>query len=200
MITPYAKNAKKHPDSQIELLAKSIKEFGWQQPIKVGKDNVIIVGHGRWEAFKRFGEGMKAPWIINEAGETISGGPETKKLTLAQEKAYRLIDNKLNESDWELELAIGDLRDLPDYLRDISGFSEETLAGVDDFGEDFSLADGEKGGLEQITFTLTAEQAELVHRALDMVKKDGEYNYTGEDGNQNAFGLALILEQWITSK
>jgi len=87
-IKPYSKNAKKHPVKQIEAVAKSIKEFGWQQPIVVDKEGVIIVGHGRWEAYNKF----KDRFNLNE--------PEIKiaQLTEQQAKAYRLADNKLNES------------------------------------------------------------------------------------------------------
>ena len=97
IIKPYTKNAKKHPDNQLKLIAKSIKEFGWQQPIVVDKNGVIIVGHGRWFAYEKFGKEMKLP------------KPEIKQannLTKQQVKAYRLADNKLNESDWDMELAI----------------------------------------------------------------------------------------------
>jgi len=54
-IKPYSKNAKKHPKRQIEQIAASIKEFGFNQPIVVDKDNTLIVGHGRVEAAKLLG-------------------------------------------------------------------------------------------------------------------------------------------------
>ena len=44
-IKPYPKNAKKHPKEQVKKIASSIKEFGFNQPIVVDKDNVVIVGH-----------------------------------------------------------------------------------------------------------------------------------------------------------
>lgn len=44
-VTPYSKNAKKHPDKQLEQIADSVREFGWQQPIVVDKQGVIIVGY-----------------------------------------------------------------------------------------------------------------------------------------------------------
>ena len=47
-IKPYRKNAKKHPKKQIGQIAASIEKFGFNQPIVVDKDNVIIVGHGRF--------------------------------------------------------------------------------------------------------------------------------------------------------
>lgn len=46
-LIPYSKNAKRHPSDQVKMIAKSIKEFGFQQPIVVDKDNVVVVGHGR---------------------------------------------------------------------------------------------------------------------------------------------------------
>lgn len=45
-ITPYERNAKKHPEEQVEHIANSIREFGWQQPLVVDKDNVLVIGHG----------------------------------------------------------------------------------------------------------------------------------------------------------
>ena len=47
-IKPYEKNPKKHPDSQLKLIALSLKEYGWRQPIVIDNNNEIIVGHGRW--------------------------------------------------------------------------------------------------------------------------------------------------------
>lgn len=46
-IKAYAKNAKKHPEEQVKLIANSIKEFGFQQPIVIDKDNIVVIGHGR---------------------------------------------------------------------------------------------------------------------------------------------------------
>ena len=51
-LTPYGGNAKKHPPAQVEHIANSIKAFGWQQPIVVDSDNVVIIGHGRLLAAK----------------------------------------------------------------------------------------------------------------------------------------------------
>lgn len=52
LLKPYELNAKKHDKKQIKNVAQSIKEFGWQQPIVVDKDYVIIIGHCRFEAAK----------------------------------------------------------------------------------------------------------------------------------------------------
>ena len=51
-ITAYPNNAKKHGKAQIDRIAKSIKMFGWKQPIVIDKDHVIVAGHGRYLAAK----------------------------------------------------------------------------------------------------------------------------------------------------
>ena len=54
-LVPYQNNAKKHPQKQIDKIKKSIKEFGFNDPIAVDENNMIIEGHGRYEALKQLG-------------------------------------------------------------------------------------------------------------------------------------------------
>ena len=121
--TPYPKNAKKHPDSQLKLIAMSLKEYGWQQPIVVDKDNEIIVGHGRYLAYEKYPEGIEKPWIV-----------KADKLTPEQVRGYRLMDNKTNESDWDMALAIEELKELDSLGFDIelTGFDKDLLNGWKD--------------------------------------------------------------------
>jgi len=46
-LKPYEKNAKKHPEKQIELLKKNIEKFGFTTPILIDEKNNVIAGHGR---------------------------------------------------------------------------------------------------------------------------------------------------------
>ena len=119
-ITPYTKNAKKHPKKQIEQVANSIKEFGMNQPIVVDKQGVIIVGHGRYEALKLLGMEVKPEYI------------KVVDLTEEQAKAYRLADNKLNESEWDMGLAIDELKGLSDEMFDLTGFDSDLLIEPED--------------------------------------------------------------------
>ncbi len=64
-LVPYGKNQKKHKLEQVENVAESIREFGWQQPIVIDKDNNIIIGHCRFEAAKKLNP-KEVPCIINE--------------------------------------------------------------------------------------------------------------------------------------
>lgn len=120
-IKPYGKNAKKHPDAQLLQIAKSIKEFGWQQPIVVDAQGIIIVGHGRWAAYQKHKDDMQLP------------EPEIKTADLSEEqaKAYRLADNKLNESDWDMNLVVEELKELSAPMLELTGFSSDLIIEPD---------------------------------------------------------------------
>lgn len=51
-LKPYKQNNKIHNQKQIDLIAQSIKEYWFNQPIVIDKNNEIIAGHGRLEAAK----------------------------------------------------------------------------------------------------------------------------------------------------
>lgn len=85
-------------------------------------------------AWQTYPEGMDEPWITDNEGNTLSGKPG-RKLTAAEIKAYRLADNKLNESDWDLELAIeelGDISLIDESLIDLTGFDSDLLIEPDE--------------------------------------------------------------------
>jgi DNA modification methylase len=113
-LIPYALNNRRHSEKQTDRIAASITEFGFNQPIVVDNNNVVIVGHGRLEAAKKLGL-KEVPAV--EVGE----------LTDAQIKAYRILDNKLqNDSEWDidnLQLEFGVLNDL-DFDLSFGGLDE----------------------------------------------------------------------------
>lgn len=98
-VLPYLRNAKKHNETQINNVAQSIKEFGFTQPIVVDKDNNIIIGHCRTLAAQKLG---------------IEEIPVVKMEDLTPEQAnkLRLLDNKLNESEWDIGLLSEDIPSL----------------------------------------------------------------------------------------
>ena len=126
-IKPYKKNAKKHDETQIKNVMQSIKEFGVVQPIVVDKNNTIIIGHCRYEAMKRLGyDELHEDWV--------------KVVELSKEEAekLRLLDNKLNESEWDLDL-LKDLVpsiDFSDFEIDFNLPEEVEDINLDDFFED----------------------------------------------------------------
>jgi site-specific DNA-methyltransferase (adenine-specific) len=112
-LKPYKKNAKKHSKEQVEQIANSIKEFGFTQPVIIDKHNSVVAGHGRILGAKKAGL-KQVPTVCLE------------DLTEEQIKAYRLVDNKLNESEWDDVLLAQELEELDKEQMKLFGF---------DFGE-----------------------------------------------------------------
>ena len=129
-ISPYEKNAKKHPQKQIDQLAAIVSEVGWRQPILVNQSGVIVAGHGRWETYQQ-NKDLKEPWVIDDAGKTIMGEAETTPLTEEQEKAYRLADNKLAETDVDMGLVLEELKELEE-LAPLTGYDTDLLIEPDE--------------------------------------------------------------------
>lgn len=98
-LIPYQRNAKKHDQKQIDNVAESIRQFGMVQPIVVDKDNNIIIGHCRTLACQKIG--------IEEVPVV-----KLEDLTSEQANKLRLLDNKLNESDWDMELLAEDVPEI----------------------------------------------------------------------------------------
>lgn len=95
-IKPYERNAKKHDETQIKNVMESIKQFGFAQPLVVDKDNVLIIGHCRLIASKRLK--LKDVPVVR-----------MDELTQEQVDKLRLLDNKLNESEWDFDLLLEDI-------------------------------------------------------------------------------------------
>jgi len=117
-IKPY-KNNPRNNDDAVDATANSIKEFGWQQPIVVDKDNVIIVGHTRLKAAKKLGL-KQVPIVVAE------------NLTDEQVNAYRLADNKTGEiADWDFDLLDDELADINNIDMEDFGFEPEEKSWQD---------------------------------------------------------------------
>lgn len=103
-LVPYENNTKKHDETQIKNVAESIKQYGFVQPIVIDKDDVIVIGHCRYEASKLLGL-EEVPCVLVD------------NLSEEQVKALRIVDNKTNESEWDMELLEDELSniDLDDF-------------------------------------------------------------------------------------
>lgn len=130
-VKPYEKNPRIIPEEAVERVAASIREFGFQQPIVVDKDGVIIVGHTRFKAAEKLGL-EKVPVVVAD-------------LSPEKARAYRLADNKTNEAtSWDDDLLFSELTDIEADIADLDfsmldfGFSALDLgSGDSDGGEPF---------------------------------------------------------------
>lgn len=96
----YDKNAKNHPESQLQQIAQSIRKFGFNNPVLISDDGEIIAGHGRFAAAKMM-ELEEIPVI------------RLAHLSEAQKREFRIADNKIAENGgWNLELLKLELADL----------------------------------------------------------------------------------------
>lgn len=124
-LQPYRNNAKIHTDEQIEQIAKSIQEFGMNDPIAVWKDNEIIEGHGRLLACQKLG--------ITEVPIIRLDG-----LTDEQRRAYMNVHNQLTmNTGFDIELLAKELGriekiDMAKFGFDISSMEQEDGEVIED--------------------------------------------------------------------
>lgn len=64
-LKPYEKNPRLN-DAAVEAVARSIREFGFRQPVVVDTNGVIVVGHTRWKAAKKLGLDKVPVYVARE--------------------------------------------------------------------------------------------------------------------------------------
>ena len=110
-IKPYSNNPRNIPEAAVVKVARSIKEFGFRQPLVVDVDGVIIVGHTRYLAAKTLGIKRVPVHVMDATDEHV--------------RAYRIADNRLGEiSNW-------DDAALVEELESLDGMLDTTLTGFD---------------------------------------------------------------------
>ena len=144
-LIPYEFNNKIHDATQINRIANSIREFWFLQPLVIDKNNVLIVGHGRLEWAKKL-------WL------KTAPCLRAENLTEEQIKKYRILDNKLNESEWDvdnLKLELSDLWDLniwelelsiEELFPELNDKEEQEIETVEDEAPEVKEAKIVKGG------------------------------------------------------
>lgn len=109
------RNNREHPQEQIDRIANSIAEFGFNQPIVVDENNIILVGHGRLAAAQKLG--LEEVPVLQKIG-----------LSEAQKKAYRILDNKLqNDSTWDVDSLKLELEALEEADFDLEAWGLDAL-------------------------------------------------------------------------
>lgn len=115
-LKPYKNNAKRHTKKQINQIIKSIETSNYVAPIEVDENNMIISGHGRYEALKQMG---KTEIEVLQ----IKGFPSEQA-----KKAYILNTNKLNMSTgFDTDILYDELKDITDINMEDFGFDIDAV-------------------------------------------------------------------------
>ena len=139
----YEFNNKIHDDTQIDRIANSIKEFGFLQPIVIEQDNTIIVWHWRYLWAKKL-------WLKELPCVRV------ENLTEEQIKKYRILDNRLNESAYNME-------NLKVELDELDNFNIGDLEiSVDELFPDLQELDEEEQKVEEDEAPKVSEKAKCV--------------------------------------
>ena len=149
-LIPYEKNTKKHDKTQIKNVATSIEKFGFVQPLVIDKNNVVIIGHCRLLGAKQLNM-ETVPCVCAD------------ELTEEQVNALRIVDNKTNESEWDMDILLEELANI-----DLDAFSF-------DFGDVLEEEDTETKEREEIALNESIsvvvecaddEEAEMIFEKL----------------------------------
>ena len=151
-IKPYEENPRIITDGAIKAVAASIEQFGFQQPIVVDKNGVIIVGHTRLLAAQSLNL-KKVPVVVADT------------LTDEQVAAYRLADNKTGElSGWNLAKLEKELENIVDI--DMSEF------GFEELEDELEDEEPEKPTAYTLTLKFTLSEGDEIDDYLDEYDKE----------------------------
>lgn len=180
-LIPFERNNKKHPDKQVDELAASVAEHGFENPISVEEDGTIISGHGRRLAAIKLGM-RKVPVRV------------FRGITKEQARKLRIAANKTTSTDYDLESLALELADLKELEIDLGGMGlsdKELMVLMDDVGEvdlgsmSTDIVKDVERHEEEVTET--ADKAEVAEVALSKV-----FGFKTVTNAQ-----ARILSRWI---
>lgn len=191
-IKPNPSNPRLIRDDKFKKLVQSLKDFPQMmalRPIIIDESNIIQGGNMRFKALLELGyKDVPDEWV-----------KQGKDLTEEQWREFVIKDN-VGFGEWNFEDLANNLdaQELSDWGLDLPGFDVKS----DEYGEGFSLKDGDKEPFQQITFTLADEQATVIQNAISDIKHTEEYKYAETMGNENSNGnaLYLIVMQWAEQR
>lgn len=159
-ITPYSKNAKKHDKRQIANVAESIWQYGFVQPVVVDRDGVIVIGHCRVLAAQKLGM-EEVPCVCVD------------DLTPEQVNALRLVDNKSNENEWDMDLLAEEIPGLDFSAFDITWDLPEKISDEELEAMMADEVQQRKRGIYRVTVECNNQKE--VCMVAELLKKNG-YN------------------------
>lgn len=166
-IRPAPDNPRKISEKAVEVVALSLREFGWQQPIVVDVDGVIIAGHTRLRAAQSLGA-SRVPVTVAD------------RLDPKQVRAYRIGDNRSGDfTSW----------DFPELTKQLEELAE-------DFSDVLVLADWQAIVTEFNELEENSESLELDPAVADYMSEDFKLTVVC-DSAENARLVAAALMDFV---
>ena len=206
----WEKNPKKHPDSNVADIARSVRRFGFVAPVVVwGSRGQIVAGHGRYLAAQMILRADPGAYLATDApGPALIPVRVVEFASDAEASAYALADNRLTEANpMEPVDVAAILKEIQDAGGDVEvpGWTEAEIAAMvappPTDGEWGAAMDGlpteDRAPIQTVTFTLHDDQADVVKQAIERAKGMGAFVDTGNE-NSNGNALARVCEMFLT--
>ena len=177
-------------DGRFKKLMKSIQDLPEMTEARdllvypYGGDYVVIGGNMRLRAYQELGW-KEVPCCVL---------PDNMPVDKLREMVIQ-DNNPFGETDWNMIANEWDVEELKDWGVDLPA---DWDVSPNEFGDGFSLPDGEKKPFQQMTFTFSDMEVELIKSSLETIKANYDFKLMDFGGNENSNGnaLYLIVKQW----
>ncbi len=175
-------------DPEFKSIERSLREFGYVDPIIINADGTIIGGHQRHAVLQALGE-TEADVIVLD-------------LSKRDEKALNIALNKIG-GDWDMDLlreALADLRDLPGIDATLTGYDGAEISVI--LGDTLNQEEREDPSIQRMRFVLTLEQYADLQEALALIGEKYKPKDMETFGNTNATGnkIYMVVKEWAEQR
>ena len=174
-------------DPEYKNIERSLKEFGYVDPIIINQDGTIIGGHQRCTVLQDLGE-TEADVIVLD-------------LSKDDEKALNIALNKIG-GEWDMQKLRDALGDLTLSKLDVNttGYSDDELQVV--LGDDLLEKEHEDPTVDRMAFTLSLEQYADLQQALKIIGAKYTPDQMETFGNTNKTGnkIYMVVKEWAAQK
>ena len=210
-------NFNKGNEQGAQLLERSFRECGAGRSVLIDKDNRLVGGNKAQKGFKAAGK-KKVIIVDSDADTLVAVRRKDVSLDSAEGRKMAYLDNlttqvNLTWDETELEAVQADVEgfDIADFGFDIEDLPQVTFPGdknagedvnPDDYGDEFTLPDGEKSPFQRVAFIVADAEAELIKGAIETIKQTEDFKSMETYGNDNSNGNAiyLIVKQWAEQR
>ena len=161
-LTPYKRNARRHPPENIEAIMESIRQCGNRDPIEVDEEGVLLAGHGTMFALRRLG--FRETEVVVHVG-----------MTDEQKRKYRFFHNDTQQkSEWDVDMLAQELDgiDMGMYEPEVDfGMDDETEVGIGDEPEEKDGVSSKGGEAEAYIVKIAFQSEAEMKGALDVLRE-----------------------------